>query len=479
MADQSASSQLPVAIFVDDDKDFLNEIRFVAESTGFCRVVTLADSSRLMEELGKGGYSALFMDWVMPGVTGSDLLPVISKSYPLLPVVIMTGVSDVNTVVSCMKQGALDYITKPLDSNRIISCLANALKISELSNQNRQLREYLLGSPLERPESFCHIIGSSEKMQSLFKLIEAISQSRYPVFITGETGVGKELIASAVHRSSGLQGKLVALNVAGLDPSMFDDTLFGHRKGAYTGASDSRGGLITQAQGGTLFLDEIGDLGHQSQVKLLRLLQENEYYRLGSDLIQRSDARIVAASNRDFTKLIAEGKFREDLYHRLCYHRLHIPPLRDRREDIMPLAVHFAERAAGNIGKIAPEISTYFSRMLSEYDYPGNVRELESIISHAVVVSSGPHLTHEDFPGLTMHKDFVDGITVDQAGEQFRMRFDFSGFPRLEQVERIIILEAIKLCGGRKGVAADILGITRQTLRRKLEESEGGQGVEQ
>jgi DNA-binding NtrC family response regulator len=468
MSDTFVSAQLPLALFLDDDSDFLNEIRFVAETSGLCQVETLSESSRLLSELAQQRYAVLFMDWVMPFVTGSDLLPVISKEYPSLPVVVMTGISDISNAVRCMKQGAIDYLTKPLDANRFITCLTNALKISELSSQNRQLKEYLLGTPLEKPENFRHIITCSDKMQALFKLIETVAPSRYPVFITGETGVGKELIASAVHKASGLKGKFVPLNVAGLDPLMFDDTLFGHKKGAYTGASESREGLIGQAQGGTLFLDEIGDLSHQSQVKLLRLLQENEYYRLGSDLIQKSDARIVAASNRDFKKLLSEGKFREDLYHRLCYHQLSIPPLRSRKEDILLLVSHFAGLAAASVGKSVPCLSAELQFMLCDYDFPGNVRELVNRVSNAVVVNRSGLLTQEDFPGMTP-KHEVLGDTQGNCGGQFSMHLVFPEFPTLELIEQIMINEALKRSNGRKGMAAELLGITRQTLRNRME----------
>ncbi|GAM07973.1 nitrogen regulation protein NR(I) [Geobacter sp. OR-1] len=470
MPDRFAATPLPVALFLDDDRDFLNEIRFVAESSGLCKAVTLDDSSRLLAELEKNNYAVLFMDWVMPVVTGSDLLPVVNKTCPSLPVVVMTGISDVGNAVSCIKLGAIDYLTKPVDSNRLITCLTNALKISELASQNRQLKEYLLGTPLEKPDNFKQIITSSEKMRSIFKLIETISPSRYPVFITGETGVGKELIASAVHKASGLKGKFVPINVAGLDPLMFDDTLFGHKKGAFTGAAEQRDGLIAQAQGGTLFLDEIGDLSHDSQVKLLRLLQENEYYRLGSDYVMKSDARIVTASNRDFKKLISERKFREDLFHRLCYHQLHIPPLRERKEDILPLVNHYARQAAKSVGRPAPRLSTELQYLLGNYDFPGNVRELVNRVSNAVVVSRSGLLTQHDFPGLSLKQEVV-GDTDGSAGKgPFSMHLVFPEFPTLEQIEHIMIQEAMKRSEGRKGMAADILGIGRHTLRRKLEE---------
>jgi DNA-binding NtrC family response regulator len=370
-----------------------------------------------------------------------------------------------------MKQGAMDYVTKPLDTSRLMSALSTALKISELSSQNRQLQEYLLGTPLTVAEPFRDIVTASDKMQAIFKLIDAISPSRHPVFITGETGVGKELIARAVHRTSGLSGSFVPVNLAGLDPLMIDDTLFGHRKGAFTGASEHRDGLIAKAQGGTLFLDEIGDLGPQSQVKLLRLLQENEYYRIGSDLIQKSTARIVVASNRNFAALIERGLFREDLYHRLCCHRIHMPPLRERKEDIVPLVRHFSDKAAQSLGRPAPRISRELEYLLCEYDYPGNVRELANRVTNAVVMNPSGLLTQDDFPDLALDRMVSDNLAKETRKGHYSLHRIFPEFPTMAQIERVMIHEAIRWCAGRKGAAADLLGITRQTLRKKLEEA--------
>ena len=326
MPDQPRTGKIPVALFLDDDADFLKEVRFVLLSNKLCDVDTLTDSSMLFSRLDEGNYSILFLDWIMPGLSGADLLPLVAQKYPGLPVVVMTGVNDVETAVSCMKQGALDYVTKPLDSSRLLSSINSALRITELSAQNQQLQDYLLGGPVACPGTFSEILTNSDKMQSIFKVVETIAPSRYPVIVTGETGVGKELIARAVHRASGLAGEFVPLNVAGLDAHTFEDTLFGHNKGAFTGAVERRDGLIRKAQGGTLFLDEIGDLSLECQMKLLRLLQENEYYRMGSDLLLKNEARIIVATNRDFRKMLKQGTFREDLYHRLCYHKLHLPP---------------------------------------------------------------------------------------------------------------------------------------------------------
>ena len=464
--------QLPLVLIVDDDTDFLNEVRFVLLADKVCDVVTLSDSSAVLNELASGRYSVLVMDWIMPGLTGADLLPIVTRNHPSLPVIIMTGVSDVETAVRCMKQGALDYLTKPLDRLRLISSLTNALKLVELSSQNRRLKKYLLGDPVNNPVIFSAILTNNEKMKGIFKLVETIAPYGYPVMITGETGVGKELFARAVHAASGLKGEFVPLNVAGLDPHLFEDTLFGHRKGAFTGANEHREGLIARAQGGTLFLDEIGDLTLESQIKLLRLLQENEYYRLGSDLLQKSTARIIVATNKDFGKLIEEGKFREDLYHRLRYHNLQIPPLRERPEDILPLADHAVAITAAKAGKTPPMMAAELRLLLANHDYPGNVRELLNMVGGAVVANRTGLLTHDDFPDLTLQEGGDQRTIRRYSSGQFSLHVVFPAFPTMDQVERVMLKEAFRITGGKQGASADLLGICRQTIRKKLVELE-------
>ena len=472
MTDLQKGGQVPVALFVDDDADFLNEIRFVLLSNKLCDVVTLTDSSQLMSELEKGIYSILFLDWVMPGLSGGDLLSEITQRFLNFPVVVMTGVNDLETAVSCMKQGAMDYVTKPVDSSRLLSCISSALRITELSAQNRQLRSYLLGNPVVCPGTFSSIIAKSDKMQAIFKVIETIAPSRYPVVITGETGVGKELIARAVHKASGLKGQFVGLNVAGLDAHMFEDTLFGHNKGAFTGANERRDGLIQKAQGGTLFLDEIGDLSLESQIKLLRLLQENEYYRLGSDLIHKNDARIVTATNRDLVKMRQEGTFREDLYHRLTCLNLHIPPLRERKEDIMLLVNHYIKAVSHAIGRNAPKACLELRLVLAEYDYPGNVRDLINKVSSAVVANQTGLLTLEDFPDVVIKESTAGDLADEMGNDQFSLHMIFPTFPTMEQVELVMLEEAMKATGGKKGAAAELLGVCRQTVKRRMADLE-------
>ena len=468
MTDSPQVRPVPVALFVDDEEDFLKQIRFVLLSNTLCEVATMTDSSNLFSELETGHYSILFLDWVMPGLSGGDLLSVVAQRFPNLPVIVMTGINDVETAVSCMKQGAMDYVTKPVDSSRLLASIASALRITELSAQNRQLQNYLLGDPVVCPGTFSDILAQSEKMQAIFKVIETIAPSRYPVVITGETGVGKELVARAVHKASGLRGNFVALNVAGLDALMFEDTLFGHNKGAFTGANERRDGLIQKAQGGTIFLDEIGDLSLESQIKLLRLLQEHEYYRLGSDLVLKTDARIITATNKDLDMMQQQGTFREDLFHRLSCLNLHIPPLRERRDDILPLVNHYLNLAAREAGKATPKISSELRFPLREYDYPGNVRELINRVSNAVVANQSGILTQDDFPDMIIREQTNNDSARRPGCDQYSLHMIFPSFPTMEQVEALMLDEALKAAGGKKSAAADLLGLCRQTVMKKV-----------
>jgi DNA-binding NtrC family response regulator len=472
MGEQLAAGKLPQVLFIDDDADFLDQIRFALLTNRICDMIPLTDSRQALDRLAEEEFAAVYLDWVMPNLSGSDLLPVLLERFPNLPVVIMTGTNDVATAVQCMRLGAMDFITKPLDSARLLSSLGNALRIAELSQQNQQLQGYLLGSPLANPTAFRGIITASDKMQALFKLIETVSRSRFPVFITGETGVGKELVAEAIHAASGLAGAFVPVNVAGLDAQVLDDTLFGHKKGAFTGASEAREGLIARAQGGTLFLDEIGDLALDSQVKLLRLLQEHQYYRLGSDVLQKSTARIIVASNRDFSTLIAAGRFRADLYHRLSCHKLHVAPLRERPEDIPLLVNHFVLLAAKSVGRTAPRISAELRLLLARYPFPGNVRELINLVTSAVIADQTGIISPADIPELTQAALVFDSSAGISPSGQFSLHVLFPSFPAMDQLERIMVLEALKVTGGRKQDAAGLLGITRQTLRKRLTEIE-------
>jgi DNA-binding NtrC family response regulator len=306
-------------------------------------------------------------------------------------------------------------------------------------------------------------------MMAIFKVIETLAGSRQPVLITGETGVGKELIAQAIHRSSGLKGRMITVNAAGLDDTMLADTLYGHKKGAYTGATESREGLIELAKGGTLFLDEIGDLSGASQIKLLRLLQQNEYYRLGSDVLHKSDARIIAASNGNFQTLLASGAFRSDLYYRISAHSLHIPPLRERREDKLLLVEHFMTKTAHAMLRRPPELSKDLRHALISYDFPGNVREMINMIHNAITYNRTDTLGLEDFPGLAPGKSSPRNIIRKLGNNQFALHGIYHDFPTIDEVQSVLVEEAISLSHGNRSIAAKMLGVSRPTLQKKLE----------
>jgi transcriptional regulator with PAS, ATPase and Fis domain len=322
-----------------------------------------------------------------------------------------------------------------------------------------------------RREAFDHIVTANRRMDAVFQYIEAIADSREPVLVTGETGTGKELIAQAIHRLSGCKGELVCLNVAGLDDNMFSDTLFGHLRGAFTGADREREGLISKATGGTLFLDEIGDLNKASQVKLLRLLQDQRYYPLGSDLQRLSDARIIAATNQPLNKWMASGKFRQDLYFRLASHPIEIPPLRERQDDIPLLVQFFIEEAATSMSKPLPAPPGELFTLLRVYDFPGNIRELRAMIYNAVAQHrSGPVLSMESFRELIQkgRRDSFEESGVAATDEESGLAIG-GRFPTLREADSFLVAEAMKRAKGNQGIAATLLGITRQSLNRRLQ----------
>ena len=281
---------------------------------GINNIIRYQDSREVMPLLSRQEIEVMLLDLSMPHITGEELLSLITKDFPEIPIIIITGSNDVDTAVACMKSGAFDYMVKPVEKSRLISGVKRAIEIRELQRENRLLKARVLSDQLQHPEAFSEIVTRHGTMRSIFQYIEAISISPQPVLITGETGVGKELVARAIHTLSNRKGNFVPVNVAGLDDNVFADTLFGHNKGAFTGADQPRSGLIEQASGGTLFLDEIGDLHPTSQVKLLRLLQDGEFFPLGADIAKHSDARVVVATNQNLQTLQESGKFRKDLY---------------------------------------------------------------------------------------------------------------------------------------------------------------------
>jgi DNA-binding NtrC family response regulator len=464
-------------LLVDDEPHILAAGKLFLESSGIEAVLTEADSRKVMTRLAKEAIAVVVLDLHMPEISGLDLLAQIVKDYPQVPVILSTADDDVQAVVECMKLGAFDYLVKPVDSSRLIATVRKALERRAMSSEIDSLKERLLTDELSHPTAFAEIVTNNKAMRAAFHYIEVIAATRQPVLISGETGVGKELIARAVHNLSGCKGEFVSVNVAGLDDNLFTDTLFGHKKGAFTGADQAREGLIAKAAGGTLFLDEIGDLNEMSQIKLLRLLQEQEYYPVGSDLVHKSNARVVLASNRDLQQLITEGRFRNDLYYRLCAHRVHIPPLRERSDDIPLLLDHFLDATATTLHKKKPTPPPELAILLALYDFPGNVREMEALVFDAVARHTSGVLSMESFQWVIGG----EGVAQDGPGEKPRTNGNedpltalFGHFPTLAEVEAYLIDRAMTLAKGNQGMAAKLLGMGRQTLNKRLQKDKKG-----
>jgi len=458
----------PIVLLVDDEQDALDTFSLILNIAGIEGVKTLSDSREVLAFLEGRSVALVVLDLSMPHISGHELLKKIRENYPDIPVVISTAENDIQTAITCMQNGAVDYLIKPLEKNRFIATVRRFLKMNELNNEAAKLAEALLNEHLKHPEAFSSIITRSRKMMAILRYVEAIACSKQPVLITGETGVGKELIAKALHTLSNCPGEFVAVNAAGLDDAMFSDALFGHERGAFTGADNRRRGMIEQAARGTLFLDEMGDLSEASQVKLLRLLQEDTYYPLGSDIAKRSSARIVAATNKDMKKSLQMKQIRNDLYYRLCGHHIQVPPLRERKEDIPLLLDSFLGNAAVSLNKNKPTPPPELAPFLMTYPFTGNIRELQAMVFDAVARHTSGVLSMRAFKDII--EKFRPTTPESTTGPQ---ESDGPGlsrllFPTLKQVEDAAVQEALELSGGNKNTAASLLGISRQTLYNKL-----------
>ncbi|MBZ0157657.1 MAG: sigma-54 dependent transcriptional regulator [Alphaproteobacteria bacterium] len=458
-------------LLIDDEPGILTSSRMVLLSEGFRDVLTVQDSRQVLPLLSERGddIALIVLDLYMPHIPGKELLTAIAMNYPHIPVVVMTGLNDIETAVQCVKAGAADYLVKPVENSHFISVIKKNLEIRTLLDEVSSLKQYLLTDALRCEDAFAHIITRSKKMRAIFQYIEAIAPSPRPAMICGETGVGKELIARAIHALSRRSGSFIPVNAAGLDDTIFSDTLFGHRKGAFTGADDTREGLIAKASGGTLFLDEIGDLSGASQVKLLRLLQERMYYPLGSDIPQKSNARIIVATNKDIQHSIAAGVFRKDLYYRLCAHRIHVPPLRERAEDIPLLVAHFMEETAKSLKRECPSFEPGLITYLSQYDFPGNIRELQEAVYDAVIRNRSGMLTIGDFREVmgSLPSSAPGRLPLDERGAEV-LHTLFGHFPTLDEMEEYLVNKALSLSKDNQSRAASLLGLTRQALHKRL-----------
>lgn len=449
---------------VDDDEAILAGVDGVLNAAGFDNVFAMTEAETLFPAIERGEIGLVLLDIAMPGQSGMELLPEIVEAHPEVGVVMLTACGSVDRAVECMRLGALDYLTKPVEAARLVATVRRLVELRELEHENLILRERFLAPPRQRMSAFSPIVTVGIALDPVMRYAETIAASPHPVLITGETGTGKDLFARALHDLSGRAGDFVAVNLAGLDDTFFTDLLFGHRAGAYTGAAGNLDGLIEKAKDGTLFLDEIGDISLQSQVKLLRVIEQGEYYPLGSDLLKRSKARIVVATNRDLDTAIASGSFRRDLFYRLQRHRLHIPPLRERFEDLPLLLEHFVAKASAEIGKGAIAVPSDLSVLLRSHDFPGNVRELETMVFEAVSLHREGQLPLEPFRAAIARNARPSSRPANPSA-LFRL---LECLPSLAEVGDFLVDEALRRAEGNQSAAARLLGVSQQAVSKRL-----------
>jgi DNA-binding NtrC family response regulator len=438
-------------ILVVEDEDKLRRVlQLQLEAAGFqvLQASTAEQGLKLADPA-----DLVLTDLKLPGLDGLGLLAALRRQNSFTPVVVMTAFGTVESAVEAMKSGAADFLMKPFSLDHLMTVINKALEVRALRAENRELRE-----ALGHRYQFGNIIGTSPSMQEIFATIARVAPTRATVLLAGESGVGKDLIARAIHHHSPRSDHpFVKINCTALPENLMESELFGYEKGAFTGANTSKPGKFEQADTGTVFLDEIGDVPPSIQVKLLRILQEREFERLGSNKTRHIDVRIVAATNVDLRAALENGTFREDLYYRLNVMPINIPPLRERKEDIAALATHFVARLSGELGSRAKAVSTAAIQKLISYHWPGNVRELENVLERSLVLATAEVLEAGDIR-LDMSP---------RARPNSAEHFLPEGMS-LDDYEQSIIREALKRAGGNKSQAARLLGLTRNALRYRL-----------
>ena len=437
-------------LIADDEKNIREGLAASLEMEGF-KTVCAVDGKEAWERFGKGDIDLVITDLRMPGMGGEELLRRIVTETPGFPVIILTGHGTVDNAVRAMHDGAYDFLSKPLNLDHLTLIVKRALKSQELVIQNRMMAE-----EQEMQKRTISANSVSSVMSRVFDTIERAAPTRASILITGESGVGKELVADAIHDLSTRREKpLIKVNCAALSASLLESELFGHEKGSFTGAVARKRGRFELAHEGTLFLDEIGEIDQNIQIKLLRVLQEKEFERVGGEETIEADVRIITATNKDLKEEIAKGLFREDLYFRLNVVNIHVPPLRERRDDIPLLTSSFLTEFARENRKNITGISEKARSRLYAYNWPGNVRELRNCIESAVVMARSSQISEEDLPSALRSSSEEGWIRIPQG-------------TRLDESEKWIIQDTLSYCKGNKSKAAEILGVSRKTLHRKL-----------
>ncbi len=446
-------------LIVDDEVNILSGLKIAFEDEGFT-VFTAKNGLDAWQTINKNSIDIVITDLRMPEMDGYELLKKISASYPTLPVIVLTGHGTIETAVETMRDGAVDFFTKPVDLEKLILVVKKSVKNSQLQEQNRKLEEEI--SKLKSQAKYSKIIGKSSKLDQMMQVINQVASTKASVLVTGESGTGKELVADAIVSLSDRKDKpFIKVHCASLSESLLESELFGHEKGAFTGATSQKKGRFELADGGTIFLDEIGEINMSTQVKILRVLQEREFERVGGEKTIKVDVRVIAATNRNLLEEVKKGNFREDLYYRLNVVHIEVPPLRERKEDIELLVLNFLDQFNKEDGRKIEGISSQARRALLAYDWPGNIRELKNSIESSVVLAKGPIIQLDDLPAQ------ITGSVNNNSTVSIELP------TTLEEAEKKIILSTIAYCQGNKSKASEILDIGRKTLHRKLNEYSG------
>jgi DNA-binding NtrC family response regulator len=441
----------PTVLVVEDEEKLRRVMELQLKTAGFDveQAGNVDEAMRLADRA-----DVIVTDLRLPGASGLELLAGLRKQDSHTPVIVMTAFSSIETAVEAMKAGAVDFLPKPFSLDHLMTVVNKALELRTLRDENRQLRE-----ELSQRYQFDNIVGHSEAMREIFATVSRVAPTRATVLLCGESGVGKDLFARAIHHHSPRSGKpFVKINCTALPENLMESELFGYEKGAFTGANTSKPGKFEQADTGTVFLDEIGDVPPSVQVKLLRILQEREFERLGSNKTRHIDVRVLAATNVDLRAALEQGSFREDLYYRLNVLPINIPPLRERKEDIPFLVSYFVKKLSKDLESSVQSISDAAIQRLLEYHWPGNVRELENVLERSMVLANGPVLEVAD-----IKLDTAPATRVSAAAGNF-----LPEGMTLDQYEQHVIREALNRANGNKSQAARLLGLTRNALRYRL-----------
>lgn len=445
-------------ILVVDDEKYIREGLVAALELDGYNGLQAENGTQAWKMVNEQAIDMVITDLRMPDMGGAELLKRIYTTYPTIPVVVLTGHGTIEDAVTAMQNGAVDFLTKPVNLDHLSVLIKRSLAGKDLAEKNRELRNEL--ENLKKKSGYTSIIGKSQKVLKLIETIQQIAPSRASVLITGESGVGKELVADAIVNYSDRRDKpFVKVHCAALNANLLESELFGHVKGAFTGAIADKKGRFELADGGTIFLDEIGEIDPSTQIKLLRVLQEREFERVGGEKTIKTDVRVIAATNRNLEEEIKNGRFREDLYYRLNVVNIQVPPLRERKEDIFLLSTSFLNEFNKENKKDIEGFSNEARSAIAGYDWPGNIRELRNCVESAVVMCRGKQIELGDLPPVVSRSSKTDSVEIELG-------------TTMDEAEKRIIMGTVAWCKGNKSKAADVLGLGRKTIIRKMQEYE-------